>query len=84
MLIDFLNQLGERRSRGVVPIAVRPRTACRLLGCGKLIVESPGEQGQLLLTEIPQVKKVQETLFELVGDETARVGQAGGTEHADG
>ena len=48
----------------------------RIFGCGKLIVESPGEHGQLTLTEIPDVKKVQAVLFELVGDETARVARA--------
>jgi len=45
----------------------------RLLGCGQLIVESAGEHGQLVLTEIPQVKKVQSTLFQLVEDEHARL-----------
>ncbi len=45
----------------------------RLLGCGQLIVESAGEHGQLVLTEIPQVKKVQATLFQLVEDEHARL-----------
>lgn len=45
----------------------------RLLGCGKLIVESAGEHGQLVLTEIPQVEKVQATLFQLVEDEQARL-----------
>ncbi len=44
----------------------------RLLGTGRLIVESPGEQGQLVLTEIPEVRRVQGVLFELVGNETAR------------
>jgi uncharacterized membrane protein YdbT with pleckstrin-like domain len=44
----------------------------RLLGCGKLIVESPGEQGQLVLTEIPRVKDVQGILFGLVEAEAAR------------
>jgi uncharacterized membrane protein YdbT with pleckstrin-like domain len=47
----------------------------RLLRCGKLIVESPGEHGQLVLTEIPQVTKVQAVLFELVGNEAARAGR---------
>jgi uncharacterized membrane protein YdbT with pleckstrin-like domain len=47
----------------------------RLFGCGRLIVESPGEQGQLVLTEIPQVRQVQGILFQLVGDEAARVGR---------
>jgi membrane protein YdbS with pleckstrin-like domain len=45
----------------------------RLLGCGQLIVESAGEHGQLVLTEIPQVKKVQSILFQLVEDEHARL-----------
>jgi len=44
----------------------------RLLGCGRLIVESPGEQGQLVLTEIPDIKRVQSVLFGLVGDQAAR------------
>ena len=44
----------------------------RFLGCGRLIVESPGEQGQLVLTEIPDVQRVQGILFELVGNEATR------------
>jgi len=49
----------------------------RVLGCGRLIVESPGEHGQLTLTEIPDVQRVQSILFQLVGDEAARVGWTG-------
>jgi uncharacterized membrane protein YdbT with pleckstrin-like domain len=45
----------------------------RLLGCGKLIVESAGEHGQLVLNEIPEVERVQATLFQLVEDEHARL-----------
>lgn len=45
----------------------------RLLGCGKLTVESAGEHGQLVLTEIPEVERVQATLFQLVEDEQARL-----------
>jgi uncharacterized membrane protein YdbT with pleckstrin-like domain len=45
----------------------------RMLGCGRLVVESAGEHGQLVLTEIPQVEKVQATLFQLVEDEHARL-----------
>lgn len=45
----------------------------RMLGCGRLIVESPGEHGQLVLTEIPQVQRVQATLFQLVENEQARL-----------
>lgn len=45
----------------------------RLLGCGRLIVESPGEHGQLVLTEIPRVQHVQSRLFQLVEDEQQRL-----------
>jgi uncharacterized membrane protein YdbT with pleckstrin-like domain len=45
----------------------------RLLGCGNLIVESAGEHGQLILSQIPQVEQVQATLFQLVGDEQERL-----------
>jgi uncharacterized membrane protein YdbT with pleckstrin-like domain len=45
----------------------------RLLGCGRLIVESPGERGQLVLTQIPQVQDVQATLFQLVEREQDRL-----------
>jgi uncharacterized membrane protein YdbT with pleckstrin-like domain len=45
----------------------------RLLGCGRLVVESAGERGQLVLSEIPQVERVQATLFQLVEDEQARL-----------
>jgi uncharacterized membrane protein YdbT with pleckstrin-like domain len=45
----------------------------RLLGCGRLIVESAGEHGQLVLNEIPEVERVQATLFQLVEDEQARL-----------
>jgi uncharacterized membrane protein YdbT with pleckstrin-like domain len=45
----------------------------RLFGCGRLVVESAGEHGQLVLTEIPRVQEVQSTLFQLVEDEQARL-----------
>jgi membrane protein YdbS with pleckstrin-like domain len=45
----------------------------RLLGCGRLTVESAGEHGQLVLNEIPEVEKVQATLFQLVEDEQQRL-----------
>jgi len=45
----------------------------RLLGTGRLIIESAGEHGQLVVNEIPDVKKVQATLFQLVEDEQARL-----------
>jgi uncharacterized membrane protein YdbT with pleckstrin-like domain len=45
----------------------------RLLGCGRLVVESAGEHGQIVLTEIPHVEMVQSTLFRLVEDEQQRL-----------
>ncbi len=45
----------------------------RMLGCGRLIVESPGEHGQLILNEIPHVQQVQSTMFQLVEDEQRRL-----------
>jgi uncharacterized membrane protein YdbT with pleckstrin-like domain len=45
----------------------------RMLGCGRLVVESAGEHGQLVLTEIPEVERVQATLFQLVEDEQQRL-----------
>ncbi len=45
----------------------------RILGCGRLVVESAGEHGQLVLTEIPHVEHVQGTLYQLVEREQQRV-----------
>ena len=47
----------------------------RMMGCGRLVVESAGEHGQVVLTEIPHVERVQSLLFQLVEDERDRVGQ---------
>jgi uncharacterized membrane protein YdbT with pleckstrin-like domain len=41
----------------------------RLVGAGRLMVESPGEHGQIVLSDIPQVERVQAILFELVEEE---------------
>jgi uncharacterized membrane protein YdbT with pleckstrin-like domain len=49
----------------------------RVFGCGRLTVESPGEYGRLVLTEIPSVQRVQSVLFELVGEDEARLGGVG-------
>ena len=38
----------------------------RMLGTGTLTIESAGERGQVVLTEIPRVEKVQSELYELV------------------
>jgi uncharacterized membrane protein YdbT with pleckstrin-like domain len=38
----------------------------RLLACGTLTVESAGERGQSVLTDIPKVVRVQKVVYELV------------------
>ena len=44
----------------------------RLFGSGTLVVESPGERGQVRLTEIPHIQYVQSALFQLVEEERRR------------
>jgi uncharacterized membrane protein YdbT with pleckstrin-like domain len=43
----------------------------RMLGCGTLLIESGGERGQLVVTEIPHVESVQRQLSDLVEDANA-------------
>ncbi len=45
----------------------------RLLGSGRLVVESAGEHGQLRLNEIPSVEQVQSLLYQLVENEQQRL-----------
>ncbi|HUZ26674.1 MAG TPA: PH domain-containing protein [Streptosporangiaceae bacterium] len=45
----------------------------RILGSGRLVVESAGEHGELVLTEIPHVEEVQAELFQLVEGERTRL-----------
>jgi uncharacterized membrane protein YdbT with pleckstrin-like domain len=44
----------------------------RVLGCGKLTVESAGERGQSELKNIPKVVQVQKVVYELVEADHAR------------
>ncbi len=44
----------------------------RLLGAGTLVVESAGERGQVALTDIPQVEKVQREIYRLIAEHDAR------------
>ncbi len=50
----------------------------RMLGCGTLVVESAGEHGQLVLTEIPHVVRAQAVMFQLVEAEQARLAREDG------
>jgi membrane protein YdbS with pleckstrin-like domain len=47
----------------------------RVFGSGRLTVESAGEHGQLVLNEVPEVEKVQVTLFQLAEEEQQRLGR---------
>jgi membrane protein YdbS with pleckstrin-like domain len=49
----------------------------RLLGSGRLVVESAGEHGQILLNDIPRVEYVQATLFRLTEEEQRRLERNG-------
>jgi uncharacterized membrane protein YdbT with pleckstrin-like domain len=44
----------------------------RIFGAGTVVVESPGERGQVRLTQIPHVQYVQTALFQLVEQERQR------------
>ena len=48
-----------------------------MLGCGRLVIESAGEHGELVLTEIPQVERVSSLLFQLVEDERTHTDRQG-------
>jgi len=45
----------------------------RIVGAGTLVVESPGEHGQLRLAQIPHVQFLQGRVFELVEEERQRI-----------
>jgi uncharacterized membrane protein YdbT with pleckstrin-like domain len=45
----------------------------RLLGCGTLVVESAGERGQVTLTDVPHVERVQRQLYDLVENTDERL-----------
>src|SRR4051794_8634360 len=46
----------------------------RLLRCGTLTIESAGEQGQVVLPEVPKVEAVQREVYRRVEDEVRRQG----------
>jgi len=59
----------------VTDVSFRQGPLDRLLGSGRLVVESAGEHGQIVLTEIPHVQQVQARLFQLVESEQRRLGR---------
>jgi len=52
----------------------------RMLGCGTLTVESAGERGQLVLTDVPKVERVQRVLYRL-SDDARQTGVPAGHPH---
>src|SRR5262249_48929939 len=56
----------------ITDVSFRKGPLDRLLDCGTLVVESAGEHGELVLTAIPHVERVQATLFQLVEEERLR------------
>ncbi|WP_196231356.1 PH domain-containing protein [Salinispora pacifica] len=46
--------------------AMQQRLSERLFGCGTLTIDSAGERGRSVLVDVPQVGRVQTTLYELV------------------
>jgi uncharacterized membrane protein YdbT with pleckstrin-like domain len=53
----------------------------RILRCGTLTVESAGERGQLVMTDVPKVETVQRELYRLVEEHTKR--RSGVVDHED-
>ncbi len=45
----------------------------RIFGAGTLVVESPGERGQVRLKHIPHIQHIQSALFQLVEEERQRI-----------
>ena len=54
----------------------------RILRCGTVTVESAGERGQLVMTDVPKVEKVQRELYRLV-DEHTKQRRSGVIDHED-
>jgi uncharacterized membrane protein YdbT with pleckstrin-like domain len=44
----------------------------RMMGYGTLTIESAGERGQVMLTDLPRVEKTQSVLYELVEDDRSK------------
>lgn len=74
------------RSGRTIPLArindvtFRHHVVERLLGCGTLVIESGGERGQLVLTDVPEVEEVQRQLASLI-DERSIDERFGGEHH---
>ena len=52
----------------------------RLLGTGTLVIESAGERGQVVLTDVPRVEQVQRQVYDLVEETDNRLR---GSHHED-
>jgi uncharacterized membrane protein YdbT with pleckstrin-like domain len=54
-------------------VSFRRTVVERMFGSGTLIVESAGDRGQVILTDVPQVEAVQRDIYRLVEDEAQRL-----------
>lgn len=54
-------------------VSFRQRIMERVLGCGTLIVESASEHGMLVITDVPDVQRVQREVYRLHEDDAFRV-----------
>ena len=57
-------------------VSFRHSVIDRMLRCGTLTIESAGEQGQVVLPEVPDVESVQRQVLRHAEDETLRVARA--------
>ena len=64
----------------ITDVSFRKGVLDRLLGCGTLVVESAGEHGETVLTEIPHVERISALLFQLVEDERLRDARPGASD----
>jgi uncharacterized membrane protein YdbT with pleckstrin-like domain len=54
-------------------VSFRRTVVERMFGSGTLIVESAGDRGQVILTDVPQVEAVQRDIYRIVEDEAQRL-----------
>ena len=61
-------------------VSFRHSVVDRMLRCGTLTIESAGEQGQVVLPEVPDVESVQRQVLRRAEDESLRVARATDTQ----
>ena len=59
-------------------ITYRQTLTDRLLGCGDILLESPGRQGQEVLVDLPHAVRIQNEICRLVNQRQGVIGPSGG------